>query len=91
MSQQLCTIQRDVTRVKEVSDNFVRLANEKLELRWPGDDISTVQNDFPQVRSRNRKLMPSEKCKDQPITNGFDKFTIETHNIILDTVVSEKL
>lgn len=82
--EKLIEIQRDMDGVKLSGDVFVQQINS--ELNQFNLDI-VVEEHFPRIRSRKRKILPGEMVEDYIINDQLQKFTVDVHNKILDTIV----
>jgi len=82
--EKLIEIQRDMDGVKLSGDVFVQQINS--ELNQFNLDI-VVEEHFPRIRSRKRKILSGEMVEDYIINDQLQKFTVDVHNTILDTIV----
>lgn len=82
--EKLIQIQRDMDGVKLSGDIFVQQI--KSELNQFNLDVE-VEEHFPKIRSRKRKILPGELVEDNIINDQLQKFTVNVHNTILDTIV----
>lgn len=47
-----------------------------------------IKKEFPKIRCRRRKKMADEMTLDEPIFDAEEKFTVEVHNVILDSIIT---
>lgn len=80
-------IQRDMDGVKLSGDVFVQQMNS--ELNQFNLDI-VVEEHFLRIRSRKCKILPGELIEDYIINDKLQKFTVDVHNKIQDTIVESK-
>lgn len=81
---QLKSIQRGMDAIKAETDSFVKWASNEFEKR--GAEVE-LQLHLPTRRIRHVKKLPGEMSSDAPIEDADYKFTVEIHNVVLDTVV----
>lgn len=82
--EKLVKIQRDMDGVNLSGDVFVQQMNSELH-KFNLDIV--VEEHFPKIRSRKRKILPGELAEDYIINDQLNKFTVDVHNKILDTIV----
>lgn len=70
--------------VKLSGDDFVQQMNSELN-KFNLDIV--VEEHFPKIRSRKRKILSGELVEDYIIYDQPYKFTVDLHNRILDTIV----
>lgn len=51
------------------------------------ENMLCIQDEFEVTRFRKKKKMPGENLDDDPIKDAEQKFTVEVHNYVMDTVI----
>lgn len=70
-------ISRDFSAIKEVVDKFVQRANIKLESI---ESNLTVEDSFPEVRQRKKKLLLSYESEDEQSINLLYNYECNVYN-----------
>jgi len=65
------------------ADNYI---NEQFDVKHDMDVL--IENDFPKIRCRLRKILFDENNKEEPILCPEKRFSVEVYNVILDQTIS---
>jgi len=84
--QNLKLIQKDMNDVKLETDKFITIIEKIFEKKYNMDFI--IEKEFPKIRCRNRKKIAGEMTSDDLILDAAEKFTVEIHNVILDSTIT---
>ncbi|XP_078534596.1 uncharacterized protein LOC144821430 [Lissotriton helveticus] len=75
----------DFSSIMDATNTFINWAKEKLDRC---DSEILIQDDFPEVRVRRKKMIPGETATDEPIMSATDQYRIKVYNAAIDKVVT---
>nr|XP_047127725.1 uncharacterized protein LOC124808594 [Hydra vulgaris] len=82
--QSLKEISRNFCVINEVSDEFVNYANNNLD-EMECDVM--LESKLPEIRRRQKKIMPGEKALDETTSNALKNFEVNVYNFAIDMAV----